>query len=347
MINVARKKPVNKESESFKKYREYKSRQRPPSLLEKIAIIPEGVLAMWFSLWVLSKFDSWLNPHPETASSFLRLISIPLNLLVWLLTFLVTVFSLIFATIIIKKKLGNQDTLRFQAEEPVPDKPDAPSTLGYWFLIVFFGGIFLAVVYFIFQDMLIRHFPGEDWFILVMASMILGAPGMLGILQVRRIGSGKPPEEAFSTRSTTVSPTVGYFFGGFFLILILSADYYSFWETNQFLKTARPATGVVTRWNDRGSGRGRYQTLEICFTTPDGKTRTLESENHSLISFLMPNVGQRVGVLYNPKDPADFRADQFSEIWSRSIYCTFLLFLVSGAAWLGYLKRRRRSGIPN
>lgn len=335
---------MKKESDSLKKYREYsKSRQRPQSVLAKIAVSIVAILVMFFSLWVVSKFDLWLNPHPETASSFLRLVSVPLVLVVLLSTFFVTSFSLIFATVILEKKLGIQDPMEFQGKGTVPNKPETPSPLGYWFLIVFCGGLYLTAVYFIFRDMLIRHFPGEDWFIFTMASMLLGAPAMLGILQVRRIERGEPLEKAFPTGPTTVSPGVGYFIAGFFLFVILSLDFYFLWETNQFLKTARPAMGVVTRWNYHRSGRSSYKTLEVSFASTDEKTRTLESENHSGFTFLMPNVGQKVEVLYNPADPADFRVDQFSEIWSRSIFCTLLFFLISGAAWIGYLRRRRHS----
>jgi len=298
---------------------------------------------MWFSIWATLNLGKWLLPRPEIASSWFRLaeeiLFFPVLILLWL-GMIVIVFVLV---AVIKKILNiNPETEPKTDDKEESRTPKRPSVLFYWFLILFCGGLYLTGLFFIIQDMIIRHFPLDSWLTLLLASMLLGAPTILGILQVRRIQRGGPPERGWTATPKTTSPMVGYIMLGIILSVLISLEIYSSWRTKQFLEIARPASGVVTRWIGHGSGRRNYQTLEVCYSTPDGKTRTLESEHHSNISFLMPNVGQKVDLLYDPNDLSDFRVNQFSEVWSQQIFGFFMLLVLSVAGWIGYLSRKRR-----
>jgi hypothetical protein len=147
------------------------------------------------------------------------------------------------------------------------------------------------------------------------------------------------PSAPYSSRK--ISPTFHKALIGFVFILFVGLTIFFDLQTMKFQKIARPATGVIKDWVEHGMGRHRYTVLEVQYTTEEGAIKTLESTHHSLIGFLMPNVGQTVKVLYNPNDPTDFRVDQFSEMWSQTIVCAFfsLIVLIFGTIGI-WLKQR-------
>lgn len=317
---------------------------KKPSSVETFFGVIGIVLIGLFSLLVASKIYSWYLPSPETASSLKRLTAFlffPLYLAI-ILPLLIGYFLAVAA---IKKMFGlgpwsaDRGLERPQGEVK-DDRKGRPSTLPYWLMVILLGGLFLAGLYFIVQDMLIRHFPGEDWVIIVFALLILGIPATIGILRIREIKKGVPQPPNGSQARKPLPPGAAALLVGLMVALLLGGGSFMIWRTTEFLKTALPTTGVVTRWIHHSSGRSGYEDLEVCFTTQKGVKLTLESRNRSGLEFLMPNVGQTVKVLYDPTEPADFRVDQFSELWSRPILAFLIALAIIVATVISYRRRK-------
>jgi len=101
-------------------------------------------------------------------------------------------------------------------------------------------------------------------------------------------------------------------------------------NTASFLKTAQRIPGEITNKTLHSYRLGRHgwgsYAIEVQFTTADGNTKTVvcREEVPYLLGFVLPEKGEKVMVLCNPRDLAEVSVDQFGMLWG-STYCYFSL----------------------
>ena len=108
--------------------------------------------------------------------------------------------------------------------------------------------------------------------------------------------------------------------GALFILVGLCAIVASFFlsgGTQNFLKNAISTDGTVLELvesiNHNSHGSSYIYAPKISFTTKNGEEYTVVSNSGSNPPAY--RVGQKVGVLYNPKNPTDFRINSFLDIW--------------------------------
>lgn len=80
-----------------------------------------------------------------------------------------------------------------------------------------------------------------------------------------------------------------------------------------FLVVARPAMGTVESVRVEGAGRNRVAVPTIRFTLDDGTTRSAETLLGS--GFQRYDIGQRLAVRFDPRDPGRMEVDTFAALW--------------------------------
>jgi hypothetical protein len=301
------------------------------------------------SMWVTLLLTRWFVPDETVASSGRRFTEMILIIPVYLILTIVVWILFVVLMMILVRLLNIKPDTQYGSEEKEKDEPKSPSVWPYWLMVIFFGSMYFLGLFSIVREMMTRHFSGEYWIMILVMSALLGAPMTIGILRIRQADRGEklPSFTTHSSRTQQkVSPVFQKAIIGFIFILLMGLAVLFGWQTIEFQKMARPATGVIKRWIEHGMGRGRYTVLEVQYTTPEGVTRTLESTHRSFVLFLMPNVGQTVDVLYNPNDPTDFRVNQFSEMWSQTLFCVFFAGIVLIAGIIGILRNQKKRQAP-
>lgn len=314
---------------------------RSRSTWAKMASVVSMSGAFIIGIWTVIHLSNWLAPNLETASSLQRF-GAYLIIPAFIVIFLTSLFSIMLLFVVI----GGWLRIGANGEESVKEhtrdderKNNVPSTWPYWLLVLFASLLFMTGLFFIGQDMAIRHFPSEDWAIIAFAILLLGIPAGLGIMRIRQIHRGEPVAKLEKKPAKALSPFAINVVIASFVVVLSAAGIFALWRIHEFLKIAQPATGTVTRWVYHHGYRSYHINLEVRYQAQDGIVRTLESKNASGFMFLVPTVGQTVPLLYNPNDPPDFRINQVSELWSGPLFCFSFaaIFLITGI--IGYIRR--------
>lgn len=106
------------------------------------------------------------------------------------------------------------------------------------------------------------------------------------------------------------------------LLLILGIGYgYNQW---QFIQSTIATDGVVVyEASSKAAGNTQtYHTPRILFITTTGET--VEFYSRTSTNFSLYSAGERVRILYNPKNPVQAELDKFFPLWGG---CTILIFL--------------------
>jgi hypothetical protein len=314
------------------------------------------IVSWGFVLWGSISFINWFNPNPETASSGRRLAADLLFLPMFLIAGIASSFGSILLLAWVGRKLNLKGTSNEEYSRPTYTEllrtkavhesndwmnkrpPDVapkthPSEWPYWLMVLFFGSLFATGLFFVVQDMVIRHVPSEDWVVIGFLLAILGAPTFLGVLRIRQIQRGEPIDDSKPSQSINLPPALVHFLGylafGIVLLVFGSFIFFTAERTLQFQKIARPAEGVVTRWVYHPGYRSGHYNVEVRYQMPEGRVRVVECASPSFFDFLRPNVGEKVDLLYNPYNPLEVRLAQFSEMWSGTLFCVFVFVVVS------------------
>lgn len=107
-------------------------------------------------------------------------------------------------------------------------------------------------------------------------------------------------------------------------------------STRRFLKIAVSAPGQIVDFATQSRTQANGQTSEshsavVAFRTEDGQEHRFESQTWSQ---LQPDVGRRVSVLYDPKNPSEARRRSFFHFWIVPLFIGLmgLVFLAAGLA---------------
>ena len=79
----------------------------------------------------------------------------------------------------------------------------------------------------------------------------------------------------------------------------------------RFLRTASPATGIVTKITEYKSSKSTNYYPNVRFQTPGGEALTFRATG--LVGGYA--VGDQVGVLYDPDNPSRASIDSFGSLW--------------------------------
>lgn len=125
-------------------------------------------------------------------------------------------------------------------------------------------------------------------------------------------------------------------------LALLAAAFFFYQQSAEFVSRAFPVEGVVIAY-DQSHPSGAEGVVApapvILFQTPRGEAHRFRAQPYT--TWLSFEIGDRVPVLYDPRDPRDARLDSFWQLWAGTIAAAALggLFIVAPAAALAWAFR--------
>lgn len=131
-------------------------------------------------------------------------------------------------------------------------------------------------------------------------------------------------------------------------LALLATAFFFYQQSAEFVARAFPVEGVVIAYDqsDRGATQGPTAAAPvILFQTPRGEAHRFRATPYA--AWLSFEIGDRVPVLYDPRNPENARVDSFVQLWAGVVGAAVLggLFIVAPATALAWAFRptvRRR-----
>lgn len=113
-----------------------------------------------------------------------------------------------------------------------------------------------------------------------------------------------------------------FYVSNVFLIFVI----YTTVSRLSFIDRALHAPGEILEITYKPSAgrKGGTYMPKVQYTLPDGQVR-VEIDKNGMFSFMMPAVGEKVDVLYDPDKPDNFRINSFVFLWFGIILFTVIL----------------------